>query len=248
MSMQHLALARRERIERGSGCGRGALAANSLMSRRVTSGEMRPWPRATVRTASTSASGSADFRRKPAAPARSASKTTSSRSNVVTTSTSIGAPVAGWASSRVAARPSMRGMRTSISDEVGVTAVRERDGLDAVGGLPDDLDVGLGLEDRPQPAADDRLIVREQHADDVIAWRAGRAGRRGQHGVDAPAEAVGARARLEPAADERRALAHPGDAAAVADGPVAPRAVVADVDERLAVREVDRHGGRGGRA
>ena len=99
---------------RASACGRGALAANSLMRRRVTSGAISPWPRATVRTAATSVSGSADLSRKPAAPARRASKTTSSRSNVVTTSTSIGAPVAGCVSSRVAAIPSIRGMRTSM--------------------------------------------------------------------------------------------------------------------------------------
>ena len=157
----------------------------------------------------------------------------------MTTSTSIGSPVAGWASSRVAARPSIRGMRTSMSDEVGRAAAGQRDGLDAVGGLADDLDVGLGLEDRPQPAAHDRLVVGEQHAD----RRHGASVARRQHGVDAPAEAVGARAGVEPAADERGALAHPGDAAAVAGRPVAARAVVPDVDERLAVGEVDRHGG-----
>ena len=50
-------------------------------------------------------------------------------------------------------------------DDVGGAAAGERDRLDAVRGLADDLDVGLGLEDRAQPAAHHRLIVGEQHAD-----------------------------------------------------------------------------------
>ena len=109
---------------RMSGSGRGLLAANSLMSRRVTSGAMRPWPRATVRTASISTSGSADLRRKPAAPARSASKTTSSRSKVVTTRTSIGGPSPDGeqAGGRDAVHPRHPDVH---QHELGVPAVRE---------------------------------------------------------------------------------------------------------------------------
>ena len=109
----------------------------------------------------------------------------------------------------------MRGMRTSIRTSVGRAAVGERDGLDAVRGLADDLDVGLGFEDRAQPAADDRLVVGEEHADGRHRGvsRSLRA-RRGQHRVDAPAEAVGVGPGVEPAAHERGALAHAGDAAA----------------------------------
>jgi hypothetical protein len=105
------------------------------------------------------------------------------------------------------------------ADDVAGAAVGERDDLDAVGGLSDDLDVGLGLEDRAQPAAPGGLVVGSSTRMAVMAraplrsrssWAReaphGRAGR-GRPGT-------GGR---EPATDERGALAHPGDAGAVAD-------------------------------
>ena len=51
----------------------GARAANSSMSRRVTLGAKSAPPSATTRTAVTSRSSGASLRRKPLAPARSAS-------------------------------------------------------------------------------------------------------------------------------------------------------------------------------
>ena len=43
---------------------------------------------------------------------------------------------------------------------------RERvlDGLVAVGGLGDDLEIGLGVEHHPQPAQDDRMVVGDEDA------------------------------------------------------------------------------------
>jgi hypothetical protein len=35
----------------------------------------------------------------------------------------------------------------------------------AVDGFPDDLDVGLGVEDHAEPAPHQRLVVGDQHAD-----------------------------------------------------------------------------------
>ena len=45
-----------------------------------------------------------------------------------------------------------------------VVAERLLDGLVAVAGLGDDLEVGLGVEDDAQPAQDDRVVVGDQDA------------------------------------------------------------------------------------
>ena len=42
---------------------------------------------------------------------------------------------------------------------------RECDGLPSVGGLTDDLDVGLAGQDRGEPNADDALVIGDEHAD-----------------------------------------------------------------------------------
>ena len=47
---------------------------------------------------------------------------------------------------------------------VGPEAPRERDRLGAVGGLADDLDVGLRVEDHAEPRAHEVLVVGDQHA------------------------------------------------------------------------------------
>ena len=41
---------------------------------------------------------------------------------------------------------------------------RHRDGLRAVGGLGDDLEVGLRVEDAAHAVADDRVVVGHEHA------------------------------------------------------------------------------------
>ena len=48
--------------------------------------------------------------------------------------------------------------------EVDVVAQRALDRLGAVAGLGDDLEVGLGVEDEPQPVAHDGVVVGEQDA------------------------------------------------------------------------------------
>jgi hypothetical protein len=50
-------------------------------------------------------------------------------------------------------------------DDVRAEALRLLDGLDAVAGLADDLDVGLDLDDEPEPLAHEGLVVCEQDAD-----------------------------------------------------------------------------------
>ena len=90
-----------------------ARRTNASITRRVTPGASSESPAATTRIAAASSSAGASLSRKPEAPARSASKTYSSRSKVVSTSTLVGTPAStSW---RVAARPSSTGIRMSIS-------------------------------------------------------------------------------------------------------------------------------------
>ena len=49
-------------------------------------------------------------------------------------------------------------------DDVGHELRRLLDGLGAVGGLADDLDVVLLLEDHLQPPAEQRVVVDDHHA------------------------------------------------------------------------------------
>jgi hypothetical protein len=65
------------------------------------------------------------------------------------------------------------------------------DRLDAVAGLAHHLDVGLGLQDHPEPRPDQLLVVGQQHPE-VMAPRpgaAGRPGRRSRPGGGGPAAA-----------------------------------------------------------
>jgi hypothetical protein len=48
---------------------------------------------------------------------------------------------------------------------------RERDSLDAVGGLGDDLEIRLAVEDAPQAGADDGVIVADQQPDGILRHR-----------------------------------------------------------------------------
>ena len=73
----------------------------------------------TARTARTSSAGSVSLTRKPLAPALIASKTYSSRSNVVRMTTRVPARRSSAAIRRVASSPSMPGMRTSIRTTSG---------------------------------------------------------------------------------------------------------------------------------
>ena len=50
-------------------------------------------------------------------------------------------------------------------DDVGLEALGDLDALLAVGGLADDLDVGLVLEDHPEPGPHQLLVVDQDHPD-----------------------------------------------------------------------------------
>ena len=55
-------------------------------------------------------------------------------------------------------------MRMSISTTSGVEPARLLDRLEAVGGLADDVEVVLGVEDHPEAGAHERLVVGDQDA------------------------------------------------------------------------------------
>ena len=59
--------------------------------------------------------------------------------------------------------------------DVRMTPANDLEDLRAVASLTDDLDVGLGIEDEPQPRADHLLVVGQHDPDRRI--RPGRAGR-----------------------------------------------------------------------
>ena len=59
----------------------------------------------------------------------------------------------------------MPGIRMSISTTSGRRSRASAHRLVAVGGLADHLDVGLGVEQRPEPGPHQRLVVGEHDAD-----------------------------------------------------------------------------------
>ena len=69
------------------------------------------------------------------------------------------------AMARVASSPSTPGMRMSIRTTSGRRARGQADRLVAVGGLADHLDAVLGVQQRPEPGPDQRLVVGQQHPD-----------------------------------------------------------------------------------
>ena len=95
--------------------------------------------------------------------------------------------------------------------DVGALAGHERHRLGAVGGLTDDLDVGLTVEQHREAAAHERLVVGDDHPDrhSVVPV--------GQQGTDAVA-ATGDRAHRELAAPQLDPLAHAEQAVASAGG------------------------------
>ena len=122
-------------------------------------------------------------------------------------------------------------MRMSISTTSGCSAVRGVDGCASVGGLADDLDVGLGVEDDAEAGAHERLVVGDQDADHHGA--VSRSGRRARTRV----AAARARACLERAAVERDPLAHADQAVPAAVGArVGAAAVVDDLELERARR------------
>ena len=105
-----------------------------------------------------------DFTRNPAAPARSARSTYWSASKVVSTTTTGGE--SSLLIRSIAVIPSTPGMRRSMSTTSAGCAQRLDPGR-AVVGLVDDLDTGVGSEDRAQVRADHRLVVDDHDLHDV---------------------------------------------------------------------------------
>ena len=150
--------------------------ANSAISRRVTLGDSNASPRATARTPRSSSTGSVSLTRKPLAPMRIASKTYSSRSNVVRMMTRDAASAASAAIARVASSPSSVGHPDVHQHDVRTGRAYDRDGLASVRGLADDLDVVLGVEQRAQPGPQQCLVVGQHDPDHALplpaaGWR-----------------------------------------------------------------------------
>ena len=70
-----------------------------------------------------------------------------------------------WQIRRVASIPSRWGIRMSMRTTSGRCVPGQRDRLGAVAGLADHLEVRLGVDDHPEAAAHERLVVGDQHAD-----------------------------------------------------------------------------------
>ena len=125
---------------------------------------------------------------------------------------------------RVASRPSMPGMRMSIRTTSGTVLAREPHRLVAVGRLADHLDVVLGVEQRAEAGAHERLVVGEQDADHR------------DRQPRAPTRNAAARAAARPRASRRAAAARsrmPGEAVAVAGCRCSPRPSSATSHDQL---------------
>ena len=119
------------------------------------------------------------------------------------------------------AMPSIFGIRTSISTTSGRARLDEVDRLLAVGGLADDREVGLGLQDHPQPLADHRLVVDQRDANHHettnsrtggVSWRTGDASSGNVALTSQPPVAPGTGG--ERATERGDAFAHPDQAVA----------------------------------
>ena len=122
---------------------------------------------------------------------RIASKTYSSRSNVVRMTTRDAARSGSAAICAGGLEPVQPGHPDVHEHDVGAGRADERDGLVAVRGLPDDLDVVLGIEQRTQPGPQQRLVVGQHDPD-----HCGAPGGRGRHAR--PAAAARGRRRRRP--------------------------------------------------
>ena len=133
----------------------------------MTDGASSASPAATSRSALTKSAGVTSLSRNPLAPARSASTTYSSASNVVRTRTRGGVAPAGPSGGEPAGGlDAVHHRHPEVHDH---DVRREPGGLvqggAAVGRLADDRDPGLVREDHPEPGPDQLLVVDEQHAD-----------------------------------------------------------------------------------
>ena len=110
----------------------------------------------------------------------------------------------------------MRGMAMSRMARSMSPARRRLDGLGAVARLGDDLQVGLAVQDQPQAAADQGVVVGEQDAGRRRSRRHCRTSR-GHRDVSTHVRCrdPGVGDDGERAADEQRAFAHAADAGAL---------------------------------
>ena len=131
------------------------------MSCRVTLGASSDSPPATTRIPSSSWAGGVSLSRKPLAPARSAPKTYSSRSNVVSTSTRVPTPSRGDRAGRL--EPVHDRHADVHEHDVGLELAHQRHRLGAVLALADDLEVWGGVHEQAERPAHERLVV---HHDD----------------------------------------------------------------------------------
>ena len=74
---------------------------------------------------------------------------------------------------RVASMPLTRGHPDVHEHDVGGELLGLGDGVLAVLGLADDLDALLGLEHHDQPAAEQGVVVTDQHPDGIAGWLLG---------------------------------------------------------------------------
>ncbi len=120
-------------------------------------------PPATTRTAWRSSSGSMSLSRNPLAPARSASKTYSSISKVVSTMTRTAGNRSTIAA--VAFDAVEHGHSHVHQHDVGPGRGDHLDGLGTVGCLTDHLQVVAVVEQAPEAGPHECLVVRQHHPD-----------------------------------------------------------------------------------
>jgi hypothetical protein len=205
-------------------------AENRANSSRVAAAAMTAEPDCTVRIAASRNSGSASFRRKPLAPTnRAGGRLVEVERREHDDPRRRGARLGSASGSAVAARPSITGIRMSMSTTSGRPGGR-RARLRPRLGFADDGQIRLRVDDHADAGAEKGLVVDEDDADRALTgprpavrtWkvRPGERSRsdrlpgdrqRGGHDEDLPAGR-----RLEVPADELRALAH-------ADEPVSAR-------------------------
>ena len=179
-------------------------------------GETTASPRATVRMAAMSSAGGTSLSRNPLAPARSALKAYSSRSKVVRMRTRVSVARHGRRDGPGGLDPVEDGHAHVHEHDVGPVELDQAHGVGAVGGLADDLEVVLGLEDHAEPLAQQRLVVGQDDPDrHAVVGRLAVA----QRGHDLPATRRPG-AGLERAPEGGGPLRHPGHAVAAAGRPV----------------------------
>ena len=178
----------------------------------MTDGAINASPAATTRMAATKSAGVTSLSRNPLAPARSASMTCSSVSNVV--STRMRGPRASAsvpASCRVASTPSMTGIRISMT----ITSGRVRAAA-AIASRP--LAASPTTSMSSSPVSTMRKPVRTSSWSSTSSTRMLMARRRARRQAGHHAEALVRRLGDERPAQHRDPLAHPDQAAALVVG------------------------------